>query len=155
MDRAFGIEKNKWVVKTKINYMESIMKFFKPVLLFLVVLCLGLSFMIACGDDDDDDDGDDDDDDDDDSSGNSNLDSGDCSEACDAVFECGGNFWYEDMDECNYWCNEWRETSFDCAACFVNCWVENETCLASGECMVMCSLGACLTDLEELENYVY
>ena len=112
----------------------------------VVAVFIGLFVSCDCGDDDDDDD----------DLGGNNGDggSGNCTEACDNAFDCGAVFWYEEKEECLYWCNEWLETSLACADCFLACWTTGKGCASAGLCMADCALDECLEDLEDLDNYV-
>ena len=96
-----------------------------------------------CGGDDDDSSGD--------GGGGSGVGAEDCQAACDAVFQCGGSLWYQDVAECNDLCGEWLTTGIDCANCFIGCWTVDSGCVDAGLCMADCALGACADWLAEIE----
>lgn len=113
--------------------------------IILALLVATMSFGPAgcdCGGDDDDDSG---------PGGGGSMNEGDCQDACDEVFQCGGNLWYEDQNECNELCAEWLQTGVDCAECFVNCWNKGDGCISAGLCMTECAVGACIDWLEDYE----
>ena len=110
------------------------------VLFFVLLAFLGSYAGCDCGDDDDDND----------DSGPGGGGSGDCQAACEGVFECGGNLWYENLAECNDLCGEWLTTGVDCAECFIACWTVDDGCIEAGLCMTDCAVGACAQWLAEL-----
>ncbi len=116
----------------------------------VAVLVASLCMAVSCGDDDDDDDDDDSGDDDDDGGSTPNP---NCAMACDGMFDCGGQLWYEDKDECLEYCNDWAQSAVDCADCFFGCFEDDASCLSATACLVTCAGGACLEELEELDDY--
>jgi hypothetical protein len=111
------------------------------------VFALVLFMALSCGSNSDDDD----DDNDDGTGGAADV---DCSGACDGAFQCGGSLWYESVDECISLCGDWAETNLSCADCFIGCFDQQATCVASLNCLLECSEGPCLEELSDFDQWL-